>query len=97
MFAEKVVSIYNSLNINQSVINEHIELNQFLNGGKITDKRLQSSFRSYINTTLIPIRIYPLSKKYIRGKKPKLYYKEEDINNTFNQWIELREKLNRPY
>jgi hypothetical protein len=95
MFSEKVVNIYNDLVSNKSIIDGYVELNEYLNELNFNSHALIGVFRSYVCSVLIPIRIYPISKKFTRGKKAKLYFNKEEIDNLLISWKKMRERFNR--
>jgi len=94
-FSEKVVNVYNDLVSNKTIIDGYIELNEHLGEIKFDNIKLLSVFRSYVCSVLLPIRVYPISKNFIRGKKAKLYFNKKEIDMLLISWKKMRERFSR--
>jgi hypothetical protein len=87
MFSENVVNCYNQLKMNDYVLMEHVEINDF-----VSMKLKEHNFRKYrftgmIRQSLTPVKIYPLTQLGKIGKKPKLYYNTKELEHKFSSWI----------
>lgn len=87
MFSENVVNCYNQLKMNDYVLSEHIEINDFVNIKLIEHKFRKYRFTGMIRHSLTPVKIYPLTQLGKMGKKPKLYYKKKELECKFSNWI----------
>lgn len=90
LFADKVVDRYNSLRMNDLVLDEHIEINTFINDKLMIDKFIDNRLRSYVRQNLIPIKIFPITLRGKRGVKPKLFYNKKEIEILYHKWIVMQ-------
>lgn len=87
LFSDNVVNCYNQLKMNDYVLSEHTEINDFVNKKKVEYNFIKQRFTTLMRHTLTSIKIYPLTQAGKIGKKPKLYYKTKELENKFNNWI----------
>jgi len=86
LFTDKVVSIYNTLKLNKSILDEMVDISDFIREKGFTRHNKKQNFSYYIQRKLTIMREHYITKNGAKSRKCKLFVDRRELEREFEKY-----------